>query len=86
MVENATKKEIKRRRLEGIVVSSKMEKTAVVKVEELKFHPKYKKYYRAHKKFKAENPDNKYKEGDKVVIEATRPLSKDKRWRIIGRA
>lgn len=78
-------KNIKKRRLVGTVISNKMLKTAVVKVEELKFHPKYKKYYRFHKKFKADNPDNKYKEGDKVLIEATRPLSKEKKWKIIGR-
>lgn len=75
-----------RRRLKGIVVSAKMQKTAVVKVDRLKFHPKYKKYYKVSKKFKAHNEDNKYKEGDKVIIEQTRPLSKEKRWRIIGYA
>lgn len=68
-----------------MVVSDKMTKTAVVKVERLKLHPKYRKYYRVSKKFKAENPENKYRMGDKVIIEATRPLSKDKKWKIIGR-
>jgi len=68
-----------------VVVSDKMTKTAVVKVERLKLHPKYRKYYRVSKKFKAENPENKYRMGDKVIIEATRPLSKDKKWKIIGR-
>lgn len=80
------KKKIIKRRLKGVVVSAKMEKTAVVKVDRLKFHPKYKKYYKVNKKFKAHNEANKYKEGDKVIIEATRPLSKEKRWRIIGYA
>ncbi|MDQ5882928.1 MAG: small subunit ribosomal protein [Patescibacteria group bacterium] len=78
-------KNIKKRRLKGVVVSDKMTKTAVVKVERLKLHPKYRKYYRVSKKFKAENPENKYRMGDKVIIEATRPLSKDKKWKIIGR-
>ncbi len=78
-----TKKIIKRR-LKGKVVSDKMIKTAVVAVDSLKFHPKYKKYYKVTKRFKAQNDNNKYKEGDKVVIEETRPLSKEKRWKIIG--
>ncbi len=76
----------KKRRLKGIVVSAKMEKTAVVKVDRLKFHSKYKKYYKVSKKFKAHNEGNKYKEGDRVIIEETRPLSKEKRWRIVGYA
>jgi len=80
------KKTLVKRRLKGIIVSCKMQKTAVVKVDRLKFHPKYKKYYRVSKKFKADNPNNKYKEGDKVIIEETRPLSKEKRWRIISYA
>jgi len=78
-----TKKIIKRR-LKGKVVSDKMMKTAVVAVDSLKFYPKYKKYYKVTKRFKAQNDNNKYKEGDKVVIEETRPLSKEKRWKIIG--
>lgn len=78
-------KNIKKRRLKGVVVSDKMTKTAVVKVERLKLHSKYRKYYRVSKKFKAENPENKYRIGDKVTIEATRPLSKEKKWKIIGR-
>ncbi len=70
----------------GIVVSDKMDKTAVVLVERLLKHPLYKKYYKKHKKFKAHNPDNKYKEGDKVIIQETRPLSKEKRWIIVSYA
>jgi len=70
-------------RLEGIIVSDKMTKTAVVKVEELKRHPVYRKVYRFWKKYKADNPGNKYREGDQVVIEECRPLSKEKAWRII---
>ncbi|MGB9763128.1 MAG: 30S ribosomal protein S17 [Minisyncoccia bacterium] len=82
-MEGENKTNIKRRRLIGIVVSNKMQKTAVVEVEKLKYHTKYKKYYKVHKKFKAENPDNTYQEGDRVIIELTRPLSKEKRWKII---
>lgn len=72
-----------KKRLTGIIVSDKMDKTRVVKVERLKLHPLYRKYYRVFKKYKAHDPENKYKVGDKVVIEETRPLSKEKRWRII---
>lgn len=77
------KKKPQRRTLKGVIVSDKMNKTAVVEVAELKLHPKYRKYYRVSKKFKAHNPDNKFKEGEKVLIEETRPLSKEKRWSII---
>jgi len=75
-----------KRQLKGVIVSDKMTKTAVVKVDRLKFHPYYKKYYRVSKKFKAENPNNQYKEGQRVIIEASRPLSKEKRWIIKGLA
>jgi len=71
------------RQLKGIIVSAKMDKTAVIEVEHLKFHPKYKKHYRVHKKFKVHNPDNLYKEGERVIIRQTRPLSKEKRWIIV---
>ena len=72
-----------KKQLIGIITSAKMSKTAVVRVERIKEHPKYKKRYRVHKKYKAHNPKDQYKEGDKVIIEETRPLSKEKRWRII---
>ncbi len=84
-MENQKEQRKNKRRLKGIIVSTKMKNTAVVEVEYLKFHPKYKKYYRRHKKFKAHNPDDQFKEGEKVIIEETRPLSKEKRWRIIKR-
>lgn len=74
-----------KRRLAGEVVSAKMQKTAVVLVKRIKVHSLYLKRMRISSRFKAENPDNKYKEGDFVCIEETRPLSKDKRWRIVGR-
>lgn len=73
----------KMRRLEGIVVSDKMNKTRVVAVEWLKKHPKYLKYFKRTSKFKAHDENNEFKKDDKVVIEQTRPISKDKRWRII---
>lgn len=72
-----------KKRLIGLVVSDKMDKTVVVKVDRLKKHPKYKKYYKVSKKFKAHDAKNECKLGDKVIIEQTRPLSKEKRWRVI---
>lgn len=72
-----------KRKLEGEVVSDKMEKTVVVKVTTLKAHPKYKKRYKSSKSYKAHDDKNEYKVGDLVVIEACRPLSADKRWRVV---
>ena len=59
-----------------------MTKTVVVKVEKLKEHPKYKKRYKLSKKYKA-HTDEKHQVGDKVIIEECRPMSKEKRWRVI---
>ena len=72
-------------KLQGTVVSDKMEKTVVVKIERIKEHPRYKKRYKVHKKYKAHDEKGEYKEGDVVIIEETRPISKDKRWRVIGK-
>jgi small subunit ribosomal protein S17 len=62
-----------------------MAKTRVVAVSSLKKHPKYLKYYKVTTKFKAHDEQNEYKTGDKVTIEETRPLSREKRWRIVGK-
>jgi len=78
------KKKTKKRKIIGVVESDKMAKTRVVVVERLKKHPKYLKYYKISARFKAHDEMNEYKTGDKVMIEETRPLSKEKRWRIIG--
>ncbi len=67
---------------EGIVVSDKMDKTVVVLVERLVQHSVYKKYVRQRKKYKAHDPDNRCRIGDQVSIVETRPLSRDKRWRV----
>jgi len=75
-----------KRKLTGEVISDKMNKTAVVKVERIKEHPKYKKRYKVHKKYKAHDEENEYKTGDRVIIEECRPISKDKRWKIISKA
>ncbi len=78
-------KVIKKRKLEGVVVGDKMAKTRVVAIERLKKHPKYSRYYRVTKRFKAHDENNEFKIGDVVILEETRPISREKRWKIIGR-
>lgn len=68
----------------GVVVSSKMEKTVVVRVERVYSHPQYAKVVRDFSKYYAHN-ELDVKEGDTVRIQETRPLSKTKRWRVVGR-
>jgi len=72
-----------KRQLKGIVISNKMQKTIVVKVERIKEHPKYKRRYKVHKKYKAHTESGEYHIGDKVIIEECRPISKDKKWKVI---
>ncbi len=72
-----------KKKLKGTVVSNKMEKTVVVEVERIKEDPKYKKRYQVHKKYKAHDEEGEYKIGDRVVIEESRPMSKDKKWKVI---
>ena len=67
---------------QGAVVSDKMDKTVVVRVERLTKHPKYNKVIRRAKKFKAHDEHNVCRIGDRVLIVETRPLSKEKRWRV----
>lgn len=67
----------------GTVVSDRMQKTVVVSVERLFRHPKYNKLLRRRTKLKAHDGEQKCRVGDKVRIMETRPLSRDKRWRII---
>jgi small subunit ribosomal protein S17 len=74
----------RRKRREGVVVSNKMDKTVVVLVERLVKHPKYKKYLRARKKFKAHDQRNVCQVGDQVEIVETRPLSREKRWAVVS--
>ncbi len=75
----------KRRRVQGTVVSAKMAKTVVVRVERTKLHAKYKKRYTVSKKYKAHDEKGEYHAGDKVVLEETRPMSRDKRWRVVSK-
>lgn len=69
--------------LSGVVVSDKMDKTIVVSVSRFVKHPKYGKYYKINKKYKAHDEGNDFKIGDKVEITETRPISKDKRFKVI---
>lgn len=71
-----------KKQLTGTIISNKMQKTVVVRVARVKEHPKYKKRYHLHKKYKA-HTDQEYEVGNKVIIEECRPISKDKRWRVI---
>jgi small subunit ribosomal protein S17 len=68
--------------LVGVVTSDKMEKTVIVMVKRLVLHPIYKKYVRKRKKIKAHDEQNQCHMGDKVLLIATRPLSREKRWRV----
>ena len=72
--------------LKGTIVSDKMQKTVVVEVSRMKKHPKYKKYYSVTRRFKAHDAEGIYKTGEKVLIQETRPLSKDKRWIVVSNA
>jgi small subunit ribosomal protein S17 len=74
--------ETKRKTRIGNVVSTKMDKTAVVAVETLKHHPLYQKTFRKVVKYKVHDEGNRCKPGDKVRIVETRPLSREKRWRV----
>ena len=76
-----------KKRLQGKIVSNKMQKTVVVKVERIKEHRKYKKRYKVFKKYKAHiDPPaggGDYNIGDDVVIEECKPISKEKKWKVI---
>ncbi|MBZ1348689.1 MAG: 30S ribosomal protein S17 [Candidatus Liptonbacteria bacterium] len=74
----------KKRKLEGIVVSDKMQKTVVIEINRFKIDKKYQKHFKVRKRLKAHDENDEYKVGDKVTIEETRPLSKDKRWRVVS--
>ncbi len=71
-----------RKSRQGVVISDKMDKTVVVLVEQLVQHPVYKKFIRKQKKYKAHDPENRCRLGDQVSIVETRPLSREKRWRV----
>jgi small subunit ribosomal protein S17 len=76
-------KEARHKRVVGIVVSDKMQKTRVVVVTEMYKHPMYGKYMKRTQRFHTHDETNTSKAGDKVLIVETRPLSKTKRWRLM---
>ncbi len=73
-----------KRVLQGVVVSDKNDKTVVVEVERRFTHPLLKKTVRRSKKYHAHDEENRFKVGDQVAIEETRPLSKNKSWIVLG--
>jgi small subunit ribosomal protein S17 len=73
-----------KRLLQGIVVSDKADKTVVVDVERRFTHPILKKTVRRTKKYQAHDPENRFKIGDRVVIQESKPISKTKRWVVVG--
>ncbi len=77
------KKVLKRKTIQGVVISDKMDKTITVLVARKKQHPIYKKYVTSTKKYKAHDEKNEAHIGDTVVIEECRPISKDKYFRLL---
>ncbi|ABV76585.1 30S ribosomal protein S17 [Rickettsia rickettsii] len=73
-----------KRLLQGVVISSKADKTVTVKVERKFKHPIYKKFVKVSKKYAAHDSENKYQEGDKVSIIESRPISKTKTWVVVN--
>ena len=71
-----------RRTIEGVVVSDKMDKTVVVRVERLVKDERYQKYVRSYSRFMAHDEENSCREGDLVELQSTRPLSRGKRWKV----
>ena len=78
-----TSVEVKRRKFSGVVVSAKSDKTIVVEVKTVKVHPKYKKRFTVSSKYKVHDEKNEHVEGETVSFIECRPLSKDKRWRVV---
>jgi small subunit ribosomal protein S17 len=82
-MEQKTEERSRRKVMTGTVVSDKMNKTAVVSIERLVKHPQYGKYVRRRNRFKVHDEKNECKVGDVVRFMETRPLSKDKCWRLL---
>jgi len=72
------------KKFQGTVLSDKMDKTIVVVVNRIRMHPLYKKRYTISKRYKVHDPKEEAKVDDKIIFEECRPLSKDKRWRLIS--
>ena len=77
--------EKQKRAFQGEVVSAKMAKTVVVRVDRMKMNEKYGKQYKQSRKFHVHDEKGEYKVGDVVTFVETRPLSKTKRWRVVGK-
>ena len=75
--------QLSKKTMTGVVVSNKMDKTIVVKVERRFAHPVFKKVVKTTKKYKVHDEKNECVEGDFIRIQETRPLSKEKRWRLM---
>ena len=75
--------DVNRRSFFGVVVSDKNDKTIVVEVKTVKIHPKYRKRFTVSTRYKVHDEKNEHQEGDKVSFVECRPLSKDKRWRVV---
>ncbi|HAT68165.1 MAG: 30S ribosomal protein S17 [Candidatus Yonathbacteria bacterium RIFOXYC2_FULL_47_9] len=73
------------KKLQGVVVSDKMMKTVTVLVNRFVKHPKYGKYMKISKKYKAHDEEGQYKMGDEVIIAECRPISKDKAFTVVGK-
>ncbi len=73
------------KQLKGVVVSDKMAKTVVVRVERYTRHPLYGKYVKKSKRYKAHDGKNEYKVGDKIIIQETKPKSKEKSWGVVSK-
>lgn len=72
------------KQLKGVIATNKTKNTVTVEVESSKYNAKYKRYYKAHKKYSAHTEDaSKYKVGDKVIIESCTPISKTKRFKVV---
>lgn len=72
------------RTLHGAVVGDQMDKTIVVRVDRTKMHPKYRKRYTVSRRYLVHDEQNQYHVGDRVAFSETRPLSRHKRWRVVG--
>ncbi|MFA6271838.1 MAG: 30S ribosomal protein S17 [Patescibacteria group bacterium] len=81
----STKPLPKTRKFVGLVVSDAMDKTIVVRVDRVKTHVKYQKQYTVSRKYKVHDEKNEFKKGDTVEFIECRPISKDKRWRVVNK-
>ncbi|MBJ7448769.1 MAG: 30S ribosomal protein S17 [Parachlamydiales bacterium] len=86
MEDQVEKRKITRRSKKGVVISNKMQKTVVVKVERSLRHPRYDKIVSRSKKYYAHDDSGLLQIGDQVIIMETRPLSKLKNWRVVSKA